>query len=219
MKVFISHSTKDKWAARRISDDLMKLGIQTFLDERDISTGAPIDESIQSHLSDCDDFLILLSPDSVKSDWVLIELGGAIALKKRLVPVLLYVGVNEIPRPITKHLARDINDIDRYYQEVSQLLEGATVPKTVLSPPRRIRRRAPQRSFKVGDRVKIAETPQADRPDRGAHAAINWSDAMDKFCGKESTVASVDSDGTLRLDIDNGEYWWAFEWLTLVRPS
>ena len=47
MKVFISHSSKDKWAARRISQDLLQMGIESFLDEKDIETGDAIDESIQ----------------------------------------------------------------------------------------------------------------------------------------------------------------------------
>ena len=50
MKIFISHSSKDKWAARRISQDLNGLGAETFLDEKDIKTGESIDESIKKHL-------------------------------------------------------------------------------------------------------------------------------------------------------------------------
>jgi hypothetical protein len=34
VKVFISHSSLDKWIARRIAADLADLGIETFLDEK-----------------------------------------------------------------------------------------------------------------------------------------------------------------------------------------
>src|SRR5262249_6869733 len=97
MKIFISHSSKDKWLARHIAKDLRELGVETFLDTRDLQTGQRIDESVQTHLIDCDDFLILLSPASLNSHWVLVELGGALSLRKRVVPILLYVGVNETP--------------------------------------------------------------------------------------------------------------------------
>src|SRR5687768_14778046 len=109
MKIFISHSSKDKWAARRISEDLMTFGSETFLDEKDIETGQSIDSSIRKHLKTCDDFLIIISPASIKSEWVLIELGGALALEKKVIPILLYVGANEMPNAINLKLARDIN--------------------------------------------------------------------------------------------------------------
>ena len=66
------------------------------------------------NLKNCNDLLFLLSPSSLKSEWVLVELGGALALEKNIIPILLYVGVNEIPSMISLKLARDINDIDGY---------------------------------------------------------------------------------------------------------
>ena len=104
MKVFISHSSSEKWVARKVSEEIQALGYETFLDEKDIATGEPIDDSIHEHLTDCDHFLLLLSPSSLKSHWVLVELGGALALKKHIVPILLYIGPNEVPEPIKKYL-------------------------------------------------------------------------------------------------------------------
>ena len=79
-------------------------------------------------MKDCEDFLIIISPASIKSEWVLIELGGAIALEKNIIPILLYVGVNEIPQIINLKLARDINDVSLYYQEVSNKLTENSNP-------------------------------------------------------------------------------------------
>jgi sulfopyruvate decarboxylase TPP-binding subunit len=62
MKVFISHSSTDKWIARQISMHLAAIGIDSFLDEKEIETGDSIDEAIQTHLADCDELLMLLSP-------------------------------------------------------------------------------------------------------------------------------------------------------------
>ena len=39
MKIFISHSSYDKWVARQISHRLIEKGHTTFLDEKDIKTG------------------------------------------------------------------------------------------------------------------------------------------------------------------------------------
>jgi len=215
MKVFISHSSRDRWAAKRISDDLNRLGVDTFLDEKDIETGETIDESIGVHLKECDECLILLSPSSLNSHWVLIEIGGAKALGKRLVPILLHIGVNDMPNPIAKHLARDINEIEKYYEEVQNRLAGNVPP-----PRRSIARRArpvpvPKiKSFKEGDLVRLPNF----RPRfvmRG-DVSIDWTEDMDEYLGEETVVIDVDNDRTALLAIDDAENWWAFEWLTKV---
>lgn len=120
MKVFISHSSLDQWIARMIARDLEVRGIVTFLDEKDIETGESIDDSIQEHLRTCDEVLMLLSPAALESHWVLVEIGGAKALNKRLIPILVHVGPNELPQPIAKGLARDLNDVEKYFDEVEQ---------------------------------------------------------------------------------------------------
>jgi hypothetical protein len=210
VKTFISHSSRDKWIARKLSEEITELGCETFLDEKDIETGETIDEEIHSHLHDCDDFLLLLSPDSIKSHWVLIELGGALALRKRIVIILLYLSPNDIPPPISKYLARDINDIDRYYGEVRKKIDGL-----LESPPPKPKSKAKQKAvttFRVGERVKIISEPQS-------HAShwLGWSSqrGMDDYCGKEVTIEAV-SDDFVMIKEDGGKFGWAFEWLTPV---
>src|SRR4051812_32880226 len=97
MKIFISHSSYDKWIARKISADLIKLGFETFLDEKDIKTGESIDQAIGQHLRDCDELLLLLSPQSKGSNWVFIEIGGAKALSKGVATILINLGANDVP--------------------------------------------------------------------------------------------------------------------------
>ncbi|HLL75501.1 MAG TPA: TIR domain-containing protein [Pyrinomonadaceae bacterium] len=215
MKVFISHSSRDKWAARRISDDLNRLGVETFLDEKDIETGETIDDTISIHLKECDECLLLLSPSSLNSHWVLIEIGGAKALGKRLVPILLHIGVNDMPSPISKHLARDINEIEKYYEEVQNRLAGH------LPLPRQaaIRRARPiplprVQSFKVGDVVRLPKS--RPRSVMREDVSIDWTEDMDEYFGEQAMILEVDSDRTVLLDIDDSDNWWAFEWLTKV---
>lgn len=208
MKIFISHSSKDKWAAKRISDDLITLGNETFLDEKDIKTGQSLDLSIKDHLGSCDDFLVLLSPASKKSEWVLIELGGAIALGKTIVPILLYVGPNELPQVINLKLARDINDIQLYYEEVKSRLSGKAIKKTI--KPKKITNR-----FKIGDKVKvISKRPEDVMSD---NLLIDWEPDMDVFLGRETTIRKAYDNGTYSIEIDQhnpGTYYnFAEEWL------
>lgn len=213
MKVFISHSSRDKWIARRISQDLNSFGVETFLDEKDIESGTPIDDTIGEHLKDCDECILLLSPSALTSHWVLIEIGGAKALGKRLVPILLHVGANEIPAPISKHLARDINEIEKYYDEVRQRLAGKPIKKRFVRKRKSIAKPRRIEDIKVGDRVQIttASKGKATRKD------IEWLDEMDEYARKKAVVIAVESDRCVLLDIDNGEYYWAFEWLIKER--
>jgi hypothetical protein len=217
VKVFISHSTADKWAARKISEDLERLGITTFLDEKDIQTGDSIDSSIAAHLADSEHFLILLSPASVHSHWVLIELGGAIALKKHLVPVLLYLGTNEIPKPITRFLARDINDLNRYYEEL--LARPAATVSDTTRPARRAKpKKRGRRALKVGDRVRLpVKRPTLDSEDE---QIVAWVDEMDAYLDKEAAIVSIEKvpEGfnTYHIDLDGGEWMWVAQWLTPV---
>ena len=115
MKVFISHSSHDRWVAGRIAGDLESRGIDIFLDEKSVETGDSIPHSINDNLRSCDELLILLTPTSVNSQWALVELGGAVALDKRVIPIRYHVPSKDIPQIISNTLARDINEIERCY--------------------------------------------------------------------------------------------------------
>jgi TIR domain len=77
--VFISHSSKDRWIARQmaaiIERKAKRYGVRTFLDEVDLEGGDRIPATIKANLLACEEFVILLSPQSVTRQWVLVELG------------------------------------------------------------------------------------------------------------------------------------------------
>lgn len=218
MKIFISHSSKDKWAARRISDDLISLGAETFLDEKDIVTGQSIDQSIKNNLKECSDFLILLSPASLKSEWVLLELGGAIALDKNIIPILLYVGANEIPQVINLKLARDINDVNTYCKEVSAKLNSKK-PISIKKAPTLNKTKRSVQKFRKGDNVQIISFKPNDV--YKGELLIDWEDDMNLFKGQLTKIRRADNDGTYTLEIDkhyeHGGFIWAEEWLLPVK--
>jgi len=70
VSVFLSHSSKDKPFVRELADFLGRDGeIQVWLDEREIAPGDNIVGEIGTGL-DADFVLLILSPDSVNSNWV-----------------------------------------------------------------------------------------------------------------------------------------------------
>jgi hypothetical protein len=243
MKIFISHSSRDSWIAHHVSEDLRKLGAHTFLDAKDIATGDSIDGTVRKHLKESDEILILLSREAAKSWWVQLEMSAAWALDKRLIPILLHVGVNKVPEPFRDSLARDLNDVRSYYDEVKRRVDQGSPaeppsepppgprggdPGPGDAPPPRAARydvtapnvdlpaTSPGRTFDVGDVVRIPDRPQPDvMGPRGP--ALTWEPPMTVHVGKRATVVAVESDRSVRLSPGEG-WWWAMDWLEPVEP-
>ena len=120
--VFISHSTKDRWIARQIANVIeekgRKYGIKTFLDEKDIEGGESISELIRKNIQECSEFLVLLSRYSIDRPWVLIEIGAAWALGKRIVAIIDKVSPEEMPDVIASYKALDLNSVDEYLRQL-----------------------------------------------------------------------------------------------------
>ncbi len=70
MKIFISHSSKDKPFARWISTDLKAAGHNPWLDEWEIKVGESIPTKISKGVKDADFVIVILSAHAVKSNWV-----------------------------------------------------------------------------------------------------------------------------------------------------
>lgn len=224
MKIFISHSSHDKWVARQLSNLLEQDQHTTFLDEKDIKTGESIDTAIQQHLKDSDHVLLLLSPASLTSQWVFIELGGAKALGKHIVPVLFHVAGNEIPHAISQLLARDINDIDKYLEELRKLSALAKVsPKKVAAAEAKTEALAKRESqssvksmngLKIGDRVRIVAVDLLTEEDKSEHP--KWVKGMDKYSGVVTQITRFTPRGSAYLAVSGEEYRWSPKWFSKV---
>lgn len=141
IKVFISYSRDEAWLAGRMKAELVQLGVHVFTYETNVATGDYIFDKIRENLIECDDFIILLTPTSVTSPWVLVELGGALVLNKRVIAFHTYLKPNEIPDPITPVMRRHINDTKPYYDELVTRVE---VSNFVLKRQEKIQEQAPE---------------------------------------------------------------------------
>jgi hypothetical protein len=124
--VFISHATSDRWIARQISYLLeakgRRCGVKTFLDERGIGVGDSIPETIRQNIENCNEFLVLLTRNSINRPWVMIEISAAWGQRKRIAAIIDKVTPEEMPEIILPYKAVDLNDLDDY---IDQLLERA----------------------------------------------------------------------------------------------
>jgi predicted esterase len=79
--VFISYSSKDRDFAERLATDLRASGAGVWFDQWEIKVGHSITQKINDGIHDNDYLAVVLSPDSVSSDWVRKELPGISAYK------------------------------------------------------------------------------------------------------------------------------------------
>ena len=143
-KCFISYSNLDRPVAERLADKLNSRGLDVWLDTLQILPGDSLVQKIfEEGLKDCQLFIVLLSPNSIKSEWVKQELDVALINKlkriTRVIPVI--VDDCEIPVALRSIVWIDLKDgIDR----AADLIANAAFRKEPLKenaePPNFIQR-------------------------------------------------------------------------------
>ena len=123
--VFISHSAKDAWIARTIAEKISATGATPWLDVKNVDGGDVLGEKIRQGIDACHEAVVLVSPDSIISQWVLFESGAVWGLKKRITPVLHGVS-HEALSPIKELKAIELNDFDDFLLQLKQRLEQST---------------------------------------------------------------------------------------------
>lgn len=76
-KVFVSYSSKDFYQVLKLVDELETIGIKVWLDKWSIKVGDVINEKILNGIAECDFFVIIISKNSISSNWVKNELNFA----------------------------------------------------------------------------------------------------------------------------------------------
>ena len=88
-QVFISYSRNDAAAVLDIRKKLESAGVDIWIDQKDINTGAAWDIQIQDAISDSKVVLLMLSRSSVESENVSVEWSFALDKDKHIIPVIL----------------------------------------------------------------------------------------------------------------------------------
>ncbi len=88
LDVFISYSRADSDLARKLNDALQMQGKTTWFDQESIASGADFEEEIYRGIKVSDNFLFILSPNSIQSPYCAKEVEYAASLNKRFVTVL-----------------------------------------------------------------------------------------------------------------------------------
>jgi hypothetical protein len=87
---FISYSWKDKPFAAKLHDDLVEIGVRCWLDEYRLRPGDRIAESIDTAIRIQDKILLVLSKNSIESQWIKWEIRRAMELEDARKKTLLF---------------------------------------------------------------------------------------------------------------------------------
>jgi hydroxymethylpyrimidine pyrophosphatase-like HAD family hydrolase len=130
MDIFISYSTPDEAKAREIESKLKDRNKSCFLAPNELKGGDPFKEKIRAALREAKEIFVLLTPSSLKSEWVITEWGAAWVLEKHIVPILYRCDIKSIPARLRDFQTRDFDEIDRIIDEFEERQRNQR-----LSPP------------------------------------------------------------------------------------
>jgi hypothetical protein len=106
-QVFISHAKDDIEIARELENMLFDKSVSTFI-AINIQPGNKWEEELKSEIYASDELLLIWSPNSMESDWVMLEVGAAWAMDKRIRTAVINGDLKTAPEPIREFQAVDI---------------------------------------------------------------------------------------------------------------
>lgn len=101
-EVFISYSRTDGDFARKLNHELQMAGKTTWFDQESIASSADFQKEIRRGIATSDNFVFIISPDSVKSSYCIDEVLFTKELNKRIITILSReTDVKIIPEDLT----------------------------------------------------------------------------------------------------------------------
>ncbi len=126
--IYISYSHKDKEVQNQISAELKKNGFNVWADEK-FSYGDNRANELQKQLRNSAAVIVLISPESIKSEWVHEEIGLALDIQKNIYPIL--IKGEELPFALQQFQFIDIRTRDE--NTINRLVETLRAPFEVFT--------------------------------------------------------------------------------------
>lgn len=124
--IFLSHCHSDKEFANKLANDLKLFGVKVWIDEAEIKIGDSLLEKIREGIYLMDYLAVILSPESVRSQWVRkeVELAMNVEIKGKEVKVLpLLYKKCELPLFLEGKYYADFTSKSNYENSMKKLLE------------------------------------------------------------------------------------------------
>jgi predicted nucleotide-binding protein len=120
--VFISHSSKDQWIADVIAEKIETFGSKVWVDTKNMEGGGITVQEIINAIDACNEAVVLVSPDSIKSQWVPFEIGVVRTKAKRITPILYNTTPDDMA-PIKDVTAIDLNNFNHFLTQLEQRIK------------------------------------------------------------------------------------------------
>lgn len=173
LKVFISYSRKDSAAfADELVAGLEYGGFAPFLDRHDIAAGEQWEARLGGLIEQSDTVVFIVSPEAIKSDRCVWEVDKALALSKRLLPIIhISVPDNLIPEKLSRLQFVRFDDGRGVTRPLTELAEALRVDLNWIREHTRLgeiatrwdRRGRPESLLLRGDDVDAAKAWMAAR--------------------------------------------------------
>lgn len=102
-----------------MAEKIEAIGGDCWLDEKDLEGGDVVVNEIIRGIDACSEAIVLISPNSVNSQWVSFEIGGVRAQHKRVTPILNNVKLSEMP-PMQDIKGIDLNKFDQFLAQLER---------------------------------------------------------------------------------------------------
>lgn len=138
--IFLSHSWKDKFFARKLAEELEEVGIKVWIDEAELKVGDSLIHKISEAIEKTDYIVAILSHSSVSSSWVQKELALAMTKEiagKKVTVLPILIEKCEIPDFLKDKVYADFTDPLNFEAPFLRLLRAVGVSKpTVTAKPK-----------------------------------------------------------------------------------
>jgi len=151
MSVFLSHSSKDKEFARKLSSDLKREGIEVWLDEAELRVGEDL-SVIDSRIRESKCIVVVMSAAAARSPWVKRELGTARSIGgMKILPVRLEDSPSRWEGELAEKAIADFRKPAEYWRSLHRLAHEITGEQN----PR-------LQGRKAAERVKVEMNPSGE---------------------------------------------------------
>src|SRR5262245_2074024 len=124
-RVFISHSHEDNELVRDLVRRLGDAGLQPFVDFTELPVGPDWKKTVREQIRSADAVLILITPATLKSPWMMTELGMAEGFERIIVPVTAGLKSRDLPAPLQTYQVAPFDQVDGAIRVLSERLTAA----------------------------------------------------------------------------------------------
>jgi len=146
-QLYFAHAHEDREVARPLAERLMKHGVDVWFDQWEIKIGDSLRRKMESGLSTCTHFLVLLTPQSIGKPWVETEIDAgfqkSVGREARFIGIRVGVPIQRLS-PFLQTIRCPEVDLANEDQITSLIAEihGATTKPSLGAPPAFVRKAA-----------------------------------------------------------------------------